>query len=355
MGLMAYQLGTLRMSNRTIADHFADLMATSHAQGDCLLTVRPFDERPSPQPSPAARLNALDGRPHDGKGEERAVAELLRNELLSHTFGKHGEYEVRTTMATRQAWQYRCSVFRHGKEIKREFFPIIIDCTRHMQYVRQANGVTEAMRLSFAMEAVDVHFTRCAALREYLLMTSIYGQQPQPAYRRLCAILVMLIGAALLTAYGVWKHPPRTDLVHLPGKPMPSVQWAQNPVVYQHPAGQPFSFPLPAFSGAASLLPVEISLEAGDQRPGWIQLHRDTRRISGIAPLAAEDRTYPLSVLAMADDGSASRLHVYLTIASQRAPRPSQPSSALKSPSLKPAADQSSQKNPRRRSTRQPR
>jgi hypothetical protein len=309
------------------------------------MTVRPSDEQPSFQQPPAPRQKTSDRLPPDDACREQAVAKLLRHEVLRHSFGSQREYEVRTTMNTRQAWSYRCSVLCYGKEIRKEFHPIVIDRSHQMQTVDNADEVTEAMRLSFATEAVDVHFARVIAVQEYLMLDAIYSLPPWSMYRRLYAILVALVSVVLLTGYGVWKYSPRTDLAHSAADAAPSVQWEQNPVSYRHPSGLPFSLPLPALNGVASSVPVEINLETGDQRPGWIHLRRDTRRITGIAPLVAEDRTYPLSVLALAEDGSESRLQVHLTIAAYRVSQPNGASSLVMPPVPKPAVVQSPPKS----------
>jgi hypothetical protein len=211
------------------------------------MIARPFDERPLFQSSPAEWPDAPDGQPLDSEHKGRAVAELLRHEVLSHTFGPHREYEVRTTISTRQAWQYRCCILRHGKAIKRGFSPISIDHTRHMQHVRTESGVTEATRLSLAREAVDVHFARCGALQEYLLLASIYFQPPLKSRRRY-ALLVLLIGAAILTAYGLWEHALWNVNGQPPRSPPAVVQGGQHPVVDEPPPGPPLSVPRPALS-----------------------------------------------------------------------------------------------------------
>ena len=91
------------------------------------MTVIPFDERSSSRSSLVAWPDAPGGHlPGDDK-KQQAVAELLEHGVLSHAFGRHGEYKVRTTMTTRQTWQYRCCVLRHGKAIKGAFFPIIVE------------------------------------------------------------------------------------------------------------------------------------------------------------------------------------------------------------------------------------
>jgi hypothetical protein len=211
----------------------------------------PFDKPLSSQPSPAAWQGSPDERPHAGEDQRRAVAVLLRHGVLSHTFGPDGEYEVRTTLTTHQTWQYRCRVFRYGKGIKGAFVPIVVDRTPHKPHLRQAPGVTEAMRLKFAREAVDVHFTRCAALQEHLLLAVLYSQ-PLPKNRRRYAFLVLLLGAAFLTAYGLWKPALWIDSGQPPESPPPLVQEAQHPGVDRYPTEQPLSAPQPTFSDEAS-------------------------------------------------------------------------------------------------------
>jgi hypothetical protein len=215
------------------------------------MTAIPFDEHPSSQPSPAAWSDAPDGQPHNGDNKQRAVAKLLRDGVLSHVFGQHGEYRVRTTMPARQAWQYQCCVLRHGKMIKEAFFPIIVDRTPHMPHIRTEPGGSEAMWLSFAKEAVDVHFTRCAALREYLMLAAIYSQ-PSSQSRQRYTFLALLIGMALLTAYGLWAYAFRTDSGQPPGNPPPPVQGATYPVIDRRPLKAPWTVPLHASSGTAS-------------------------------------------------------------------------------------------------------
>jgi hypothetical protein len=301
------------------------------------MTVRPADEQPSPQWSPVPRQSISNGLPPDTGGKERAVAMLLRREVLRHILGGQREYEVRTRMTTGEVWSYRCSVLYYGKELKKEFRPIIITGPRQTPSGGNADEVTEATRLTFATEAVDVHFARVAAVQEYLTMAAVYSQPPWSMYKRLHTALVCLVGSVLLAGYGVWRYSPRTDLAQATADAAPSVQWEQNSVSYRHPSGLPFSLPLPALNGAPSSEPVELNLEVGEQRPGWIHLHRDTRRITGIAPLVAEDRTYPLSVLAMTEDGSESRLQVQLTIAAPKAPLPNGASSLAMPAAPKPA------------------
>jgi hypothetical protein len=215
------------------------------------MTATPFDAHSSSPQSSAAQQEPPEGALREGADRERAVTALIQHEVLSHTFGTDGEYEVRTTMVTRPAWQYRCCVFHHGKAMTRGFAPIFSDRPPHRQGLRPEPAGIDAMRRSFAREAVDVHFARCAALRDYLMLAALYSQAP-PRSRRWYAPLVLLIGAAFLTAYGLWKPALWSDRGQRPGSPRRPVQEAQPPVLDGHPAGPPVSGPLQGFSDRPS-------------------------------------------------------------------------------------------------------
>jgi hypothetical protein len=209
------------------------------------MTVAPFDERPAFQTSPAAQLESPDWRPHWDDRKERAVIELLEHGVLSHAIGQHGEYKVRTTLVTRQAWQYRCCVLRRGKAIKGAFFPIIVERMPPLRQARPKPWNAEDWRLSLAQEAVDVHFTRCAALREYLVLCGIYDQSPSQS-KRWYTLLVPLIGMAFfVAAYGFWGYVFRTDSGPPPER-LPS------PVAERPPTGKAWNVPPPTSSGTAS-------------------------------------------------------------------------------------------------------
>jgi hypothetical protein len=182
------------------------------------MAVTPFNERPSSQSSLAAGPELPNRQPHDDDRKEQAIAQLIEHGVLSHAFGRHGEYKVRTTMTTRQNWQYQCCVLRHGKAIKGAFFPIIVEHQSPFQGVSIKLQGVEDIRLSFAQEAVDVHFTRCAALQEYLVLSALYDQPPSQS-RRWYPLLVPLIGIAVVVAYGFWAHVFRTDSGQLPNTP----------------------------------------------------------------------------------------------------------------------------------------
>jgi hypothetical protein len=165
---------------------------------------------------------------------------LLKHGVLSDTFGHLGEYEVRTTLTTHQTWQYRCRVFCDGKAIRGAFAPIIVDRTPDEPHVHQAPGVTDAMRLKFAREAVDIHFTRCGAVQEHLLLATLYSQ-PLPKSKRRYSFLVFLFGAAILTAYGLWIPTLWFDSGQPPESPPPMVQEPQQSDVDRLPSEQPLS------------------------------------------------------------------------------------------------------------------
>jgi hypothetical protein len=209
------------------------------------MTVVPFDERPSSQTSPSAQSESPDGRPHQDDRKERAVIELLEHGVLSHAIGQQGEYKVRTTLVTRRAWQYRCCVLRQGKAIKGAFFPIFVERTHPLRQVSPKPWDAGDWRLSLAQEAVDVHFTRCAALREYLVLSTIYDQ-PASRSRRWYTFLAPLIGITVVVAYGFWAYTFRTDSGQPPESPRPLV-------AERRPTKEPRGIPPSPSSSTASL------------------------------------------------------------------------------------------------------
>ena len=224
------------------------------------MTLGPFAEPPAAQPPPSAGQDGPVGRALAGVHLGQAVAVLLRNGVLSHTFGPHGDYEVRTTLTTRQGWQFRSAVFHHGQQIKRAFVPIIVDYAHRIQATRQERGVTEALRLSFAREAVEVHFTRCAAVREYILLAAINFPSLPPSRRRY-GLLALLFGVAFLTGYGLWAHVPWNDTAGPLERPAPAVQRVQRPGVDGHPPDTPIPAAPPTVTPMHAAPPV-VSSEA---------------------------------------------------------------------------------------------
>jgi hypothetical protein len=209
------------------------------------MTPIPFDEPPSFRPSSVASPDQPAKWPAHADSQERAVAHLLRHGVLSHMVGNGSEYKVRTTFVTQRVWQYRCDVLCHGKAMKWAFSPIVVDRTSDSRRVDTESESIEALRLRLAEEAIGVHFTRCAVLREYLTLASIYSQPP-PGSRRRYIRSVLLVGVALLTAYGVWTLTLRPHSAPPPAGPVAVAQRAPQPVAAQRPAPTPEPAPLPA-------------------------------------------------------------------------------------------------------------
>jgi hypothetical protein len=206
-----------------------------------------------------AQSESPEWRPHGDDRRERAVIELLEHGVLSHAIGRHGEYKVRTTLVTRQAWQYRCCVLRQGKAIKGAFFPIVVERTPPLRQARPKPWNAEDWRLNLAQEAVDVHFTRCAALQEYLVLSAIYDQPPSQSRRWYILLLAPLIGIAFAVAYGIWAHAFRTESGQPPGS-LPSAVAERPPTTR--------SVPPPTPSGTASRNSIhEIHEKAGASSP----------------------------------------------------------------------------------------
>ena len=244
----------------------------------------------------------------------QAVADLLRQKSLISTYGDQGEWEVRTTLvANRQAWRYHSSVYLHGKERKKGFPPIEVDRTRE---IRQTGTVTEALLAGFAREAAEVHVARCDGIKEYLTLAPFFSQ-PVPRYHRTKKMALVLLGvAALLVAYWSWKDFDRTGPTQPDRQtPLHRLQWQPLQISHQYPAGEPFEFPLPWLERMPEEVPVDVTLEASGDQPGWLQLDRARLHIRGTAPLVAANRTYRLSVRAHTAQGGDSRLLILLTIA----------------------------------------
>jgi hypothetical protein len=294
----------------------------------------------------------LDGAsaPHretpEARNKGRAVAQLLRHRRLVH---RVGDYEVHTTLDTERAWRYRCSVRRRGRELRRDFFPIVVDRT---QPPRDAAMAADERRIEFAMEAVDMHFARCGALQHYLKWNAGPSSPRWPAYRLLP--LALAIGAMALLAFWSWRPLHPVDLWSLgqakvwaalapirdyfahpdpaPTPPLPRpVQWERTRVSYTLPAGRRFAVLLPALQHVPEDLPVDIAVEASSPLPSWLHFSRDTLVLSGTAPAHDVDRTVQLTLRATPQHGPPSLLQVSLSIAAPRhgpAPTP-QPSSGV--------------------------
>lgn len=275
-----------------------------------------FDPDLSTNRTPDAGRRLPDIQASDPGDRARAVEDLIENKFLTHTFGVQGEWEVRTTLIiSRQAWRYRSSVFVHGIEVRKGFPWIDVDRTRQ---IRQAKAVSEEVRAVLAREAVEVHFARCACIAQYIVMAQTYAQ-PLPRHHGIKKVaLVVFTVAALLTAYGLWRGSNGVGPEQPHAKPLPqSIQWQLLQVSYSYSAGDPFVFPLPTLERTPDGMPVEVTLEASGDEPGWLQLDRERLQIRGTAPRTAEDQTYLLILRAHAEQGSDSRLLVLLTITGQ--------------------------------------
>jgi hypothetical protein len=248
-----------------------------------------------------------------GEGMAQAAADLLQHKSLISTFGSQGEWEVRTTLvANRHAWRYHSSVFLHGKERKKGFPPIDVNRTHE---IRQTGTATEELLAAFAKEAAEVHMARCDGIKEYLTLAPFFTQ-PEPRYRRAKRVAFVLLSvAALVAGYWWWKDFKGTQPVQ-PERQLlaPRLQWQPLQVSHHYQAGEPFEFPLPRLERLPEDVPVELTLEASGDQPGWLQLDRERLRLRGTAPLTAANQTYRLSLRAHTMQGSVSRLSILLTI-----------------------------------------
>jgi hypothetical protein len=219
----------------------------------------PFKRAPSSRPSSVESPDRPTKWPPDGDSKERAVARLLQYGVLSHIVGRGMEYQVRTTLVTQRLWHYRCEVLCHDKPMKWAFSPIAVDRTSQIRHLDPAPESIKAVRLNLAEEAVGVHFTRCAVLREYLTLASIYAQPPQATPRR-SRRSVFLVGVALLMAYGLWTLTPKLHSTPPPVGSPAVTQQATQPVVAPilPPAPEPIPVP-PANNAFSAKLPTKPS------------------------------------------------------------------------------------------------
>jgi double zinc ribbon protein/putative Ig domain-containing protein len=192
---------------------------------------------------------------------------------------------------------------------------------------RVARVLEQALTVRLSTEVTDVE-VMVDLLAHGLLPDSSPSPPPlraRPHHHRLALVVVVsvLVAAFLPTS---WWHPHQTDPETLaaapPARQPPPrlVRWQSPHVSYQQPAGTPFTLPLPSLERTPEGLPVEVTCDASGDWPTWLQCDRDALRISGTAPLMAEDRTYHLIVAATTDEGSESRLSFDLTITGQATP-----------------------------------
>jgi hypothetical protein len=290
-----------------------------------------FDDHPPVKWSVNGKHTSTEVRANAAQDRSRAIAELLSNKLLIDRLGEHGAYEVRTRLDTRQAWRYRCSVFRHGKEMKKEFAPIDVDLGARMP---KGALIVEGAREAFAADAVEHHMARCAAVQEYLLLTSTYAEPVPPHLHRWHVALAAMLCGVVLAAYWFWNHP-----LLLTKSPVRMVQWTRNVVFYEQPSGTSFTLPLPALEQAPSDGAIAVTLESTGEPLDWLDFDAAALVISGTAPPTAEDRTYRLILRARGADGAESLLHVYFIITGQMARLTSPPRVPEGSPLDRPAPD----------------
>jgi len=239
----------------------------------------PFEGRSSSQPSSMASPDRPPLWLPDGDSKERAVAHLLRHGVLSHLVGRDTEYKVRTTVETRRGWQYRCDVLCRDKPVKWAFSPIVVDRTAQLQHSGTEPDSIEASRQSLVEEAVGVHFTRCAALREYLTLASIYSP-PSPLPKRRYRRLVILVGVGLLTVYGVWSQVLRPHSGQAPVATPTMAQRVPQPVTVESPAPAPKPTPVPPASSntRAEITNVPATAPAGAAPAGTPSV-QDPKRV----------------------------------------------------------------------------
>jgi hypothetical protein len=144
---------------------------------------------------------------------------------------------------------------------------------------------------------------------------------PRHSKPTLAAVMAVIV-VVLLTTHWLWKQPSNAVSEQPPMEPPPRmVWWQQSQASYQQAAGTQFTIPLPNLERSPDGLPVEVMLDSSGDWPSWLQLDREGLRISGTAPITAEDRTYDLIFDAKTENGGESRLQFSLTITGQSEPK----------------------------------
>jgi hypothetical protein len=123
------------------------------------------------------------------------AVDLLRTKRLVTTVG---EYEVRTTLTIGHIGRYRCRVRRKGVARGRGSWPRLVD---RMRYCGIGTGMPDTRRVALALEAVEAHVERCAAITARAAQPR--PQAPQPT--RVAMAILML--TAVLTACATWASP----------------------------------------------------------------------------------------------------------------------------------------------------
>jgi hypothetical protein len=161
-------------------------------------------EAVSPQP-PELAAGAEYGVEPEPDGSDRqlsamerhaqAAVNLLRTKRLVTTVGN---YEVRTTLTTSDGMRYHCRVRRRGAARCRGFWPRLLD---RMRRLRAGTGMPDTRRVALALEAVEAHAARCAALS-----ARAAEPRPQPSRPAWVGVLILLLTAPPVT-YIAWRAP----------------------------------------------------------------------------------------------------------------------------------------------------
>src|SRR5688572_22761830 len=141
-------------------------------------------------PRPVEKTSGTDhGEPEQARADRQlrkmeykahAAVDLLRTKRLLSTIGA---YEVCTTLTIGHVVRYRCSVRRQGTEWGSGFSPIVVDRTPELG---PGTALSDTTRVALALEAVEVHFGKCADIR-----ARATPAQRRPSQPRLVAAAVL--------------------------------------------------------------------------------------------------------------------------------------------------------------------
>jgi hypothetical protein len=164
------------------------------------MSPRPLEKTPGTDQGLEARQGGFDRQLSEIEHKAQAAVDLLRTKRLLSTVG---EYEVQTTLTIGRVVRYRCSVRRNGKERGSGFSPVVVDRTPHLS---TGTVMPDASRVVFALEAVEVHFARCADI-------SARAAQPPPRpYRATLVAVAIMMLTSLLAVYARWRSPMASSI-----------------------------------------------------------------------------------------------------------------------------------------------
>jgi hypothetical protein len=130
----------------------------------------------------------------------QAAVDLLRTKRLVTAVGV---YEVRTTLTIGRVGRYRCRVRRKGTARGHGLWPSMVDQRRHLG---TGTVLPDTRRVALALEAVEAHFAKCAAM-------SARAAQPRlRPFRPTCIGVTILMLTAVLTACAVWTSPMASSM-----------------------------------------------------------------------------------------------------------------------------------------------